>query len=53
MKTTTLIKKLNQKEELYELGTDFANKYAICKVKEVSGLFQQFSKQLDIILGIK
>lgn len=53
MKTTTMIKKMNEKEKLLDLSMDFAQKYASCRVNEVSDLFQQFNKQLDIILGIK
>lgn len=53
MKTTTLIKKMNEKDRILDLSMDFAQKYASCRVNEVSGLFQQFSKQLDIVLKIK
>lgn len=53
MKTSTLIKKLNQKDRLLFLGTDFADKYARCKVEDTTKIVKQFSKQLDVILGIK
>lgn len=53
MKTTTMIKKMDEKDRILDLTMDFAQKYTRCRVNEVSGLVQQFSKQLDIILGIK
>ncbi len=53
MKTTTMIKKMDEKDRILDLSMDFAQKYASCRVNEVSGLVKQFSKQLDIILGIK
>ena len=53
MKTTTLIKRINEKERIVELATVFAHEYATCEVKDISEIFKQFSKQLDIVLKIK